>query len=526
MPAIAAACPLRGLPGLGGTLTNAWRRASLPNVVRVLLGVAVGLAELLAPEAVCATGFSLTPMLAQAAPSASDTLPGSSPSATPSELTPPTAQPAPASAPAPLPRNASKADLQKQYDELFQLLLKDPTNIDLTFRFAHIAAQIGNYESAVSALERLLLYDPKYPGVKLELADIYYHMGSYEMAKIYLKQAKEQEPNPSPQVAQREATLSDEIAGGGAHSQWTASALVGLRYQTHANASPAGAEIIVGGVPATLSSIFSRKADWNAFFNGNAQNNYDLEAKTNAKIESNVLVYYSKQIDLGNLDSAAIEVNSGPRFDVGNDEATFFNMRPYLLANEVLLGNEHYFWTVGAGLEVNRPITDQLRGTWDYEFRSQHFSHNDSVPGATGLSGPVHTFSQDLAYQVIENGSLGFETSYSLTDANLNFNSNHTLEFRLSYAQTIPLSSKFPQGPLVITPELYRIYTDYAVPNPGVNPFVTQNTQEWRYGATAKLGLTASVAANLHVVHEYIGSNYVSAKYNNTEVIMGLLWAY
>jgi len=420
----------------------------------------------------------------------------------------------------------AKGDLHKQYDELFQQLLKDPTNIDLTFRFAHVATQIGDYESAVSALERLLLYDPKFPDVKLELAEIYYHMGSYDMAKAYLTQAKAQEPNPSPQVAQREATLAEEIESGGAHSKWSASALVGLRYQTNANASPAGAQIIVGGVPATLSSVFSRKADWNFFVDGNAENVYDLGPKTKAKLESNVLIYYSKQFDLGSFDSAAIEVNSGPRFDVGDEDSTYFNTRPYLLANEVLLGNAHYFWTVGAGWEVNRPITEQLKATWDYEFRSQHFSNNATVPGAPGLGGFVHTLSLDLGYQLIENGSLDLETSYSITDANLNFNSNRALEFRLSYAQTIPLDWKFPQGPLVITPELYRIYTNADAPDPSVNPFVTSLTQEWRYGATAQLGLTSDIAASLHVVHEYIGANLVSSKYTNTEVIMGLLLTY
>ena len=420
----------------------------------------------------------------------------------------------------------SKEELRKQYDDLFQQLLKDPTNIDLTFRFAHVATQIGNYESAVSALERLLLYDPKFPGVKLELAEIYYHMGSFEMAKAYLDQAKQQEPNPSPQDAQREATLADEIASGGAHSKWSASALTGTRYQTNANAAPAGAQIIVGGVPATLSSINTRKADWNVFLDGNASNTYDLAPKANAKVETNVLVYLSKQIDLGTLDSQAVEVNSGPRFDVGDEDSTYFNTRPYVIGNEVLLGDAHYFWTLGGGWEVNRPLTEQLKVTADYEFRSQHFSNNPSVPTATALSGPVNTMSVNFSYQVMENGSLGLESSYAVTNARANFNSSDALEMRLSYAQTIPLTLKFPQGPLVITPELYRIYSQSYAPNPGLNPFVTEQTREWRYGATAQLGLTSDLAASFHLVHEFLGANIPAAKYTNTEVIMGLLVTY
>src|SRR5439155_22537992 len=50
-------------------------------------------------------------------------------------------------------------ELETQADQLFNQLLKDPKNVDLTLRYAEAAAKLGNYEAAISSLERLLLLD-------------------------------------------------------------------------------------------------------------------------------------------------------------------------------------------------------------------------------------------------------------------------------------------------------------------------------------------------------------------------------
>ncbi len=73
---------------------------------------------------------------------------------------------------------------------LFKELLKDPTNVDLNFRYAEAAVKQGNYEGAISALERLLLYNPNFPGAKLQLAELYARLGSYNAARAYLGQVE------------------------------------------------------------------------------------------------------------------------------------------------------------------------------------------------------------------------------------------------------------------------------------------------------------------------------------------------
>lgn len=73
--------------------------------------------------------------------------------------------------------------LEQQYEEAFQELFRDPGNLEKTFKFAELAVKVGNYETAISALERMLLVNPNLPRVRLELGVLYFRLGSYQVAK-------------------------------------------------------------------------------------------------------------------------------------------------------------------------------------------------------------------------------------------------------------------------------------------------------------------------------------------------------
>jgi cytochrome c-type biogenesis protein CcmH/NrfG len=51
-------------------------------------------------------------------------------------------------------------ELQQQFEQAFQHMLLDPANLDKSFKYAELGIQIGDYEAAISALERMLLYNP------------------------------------------------------------------------------------------------------------------------------------------------------------------------------------------------------------------------------------------------------------------------------------------------------------------------------------------------------------------------------
>src|SRR6266550_2853292 len=107
-------------------------------------------------------------------------------------------------------RTPAGTEQDEQATALFQLLLKDPTNVDLNFRYAEAAVKQGNYEGAISALERLLLYNPNFPGVKLQLAELYARLGSYSAARAYLAQV-ENSPDATPEARARVQAVRGEI---------------------------------------------------------------------------------------------------------------------------------------------------------------------------------------------------------------------------------------------------------------------------------------------------------------------------
>ena len=90
----------------------------------------------------------------------------------------------------------SSQSLQQQYDAAFAAMLADPANLDKTFAYAALAAQVDDLEGAISALERMLLIDPNLPRVQLELGVLYYRLGSYGAARSYLQSALQAQNMP------------------------------------------------------------------------------------------------------------------------------------------------------------------------------------------------------------------------------------------------------------------------------------------------------------------------------------------
>jgi len=91
--------------------------------------------------------------------------------------------------------------LEAQKDALFQQMLRDPANLDVTFAYADVSARLGDYEAAISALERMLLFNPALPRVQVELGALYFRMGSYDLARTYFEKAAT--GNPPPEVRAR-----------------------------------------------------------------------------------------------------------------------------------------------------------------------------------------------------------------------------------------------------------------------------------------------------------------------------------
>lgn len=62
---------------------------------------------------------------------------------------------------------AAAQDVAEQ-NRLYQQMVRNPTNHDITFEYARVATANTDYEAAIGALERLLFYNPRLTRVKYE----------------------------------------------------------------------------------------------------------------------------------------------------------------------------------------------------------------------------------------------------------------------------------------------------------------------------------------------------------------------
>src|SRR4051812_31940339 len=150
-----------------------------------------------------------------------------------------------------------------EYDELFRRGLREPANLDLSFRFAEAATRIGDYEAAIGALERMLFYNPNLPRVKLELGILYFRLGSYEMARSYFRGALAA-PDAPLEIRGRVEGFLAEIERRLSTTQWSVYGQTGLRHQSNANAGPSSSLVRGAGLDVILDRRYVRQPDWNA----------------------------------------------------------------------------------------------------------------------------------------------------------------------------------------------------------------------------------------------------------------------
>ncbi len=150
--------------------------------------------------------------------------------------------------------NAAAAQAPSEQELLFQKMLRNPKDIEVTFAYVKVATERGDYEAAIGALERILFYQPGLARVKYELGSLYFRLGSYEMARRYFREALAS-PGIDPATRDRiEASLPD------AEKQLQQSRLsgfvaTGLRYQTNASYAPTSG--VVRWLPARATPIGS-----------------------------------------------------------------------------------------------------------------------------------------------------------------------------------------------------------------------------------------------------------------------------
>jgi hypothetical protein len=442
---------------------------------------------------------------------------------------------APAGAAAQASAGREPASLEAQKDALFQQMLRDPANLDVTFAYADVSARLGDYEAAVSALERMLLFNPDLPRVQLELGALYFRMGSYELARTYFDKAAA--GNPPPEVRARVDQYLAEIEKSQSRHHLSGYFFSGFQYQTDANV--AGSSLILSPVgPVVLGNQFTKQASGTIFGSGSAVYSYDLETQNRDTLDVTAAGYLNHYFNslVNRLDLALLEVTAGPRFNfpngglIGDKPASF---RPYGIFDEVGLGWDQYFVAGGFGLEYDQIVWNDLALKGVFEFRQKSFTNASTRPLSTGLSGNDKLVSLQATKPVTANSALNLEFDYLDQSTQLGFYTNMSYAVAGSYRIRYDDPLGVTQYPWETSPFVGRLWSNYAAPDPccntsgnplpGIYPngFSSQLTQRWRFGVTQTWQVLPNIAIVLQLERDIISSNLPLYAYNNTSVLIG-----
>ena len=192
------------------------------------------------------------------------------------------------------PTSAARSQSAAEQNQLFQQMVRNPANHEVTFAYVKVATERGDYEAAIGALERLLFYNPKLTRVKYELGALYFRLGSYEMAKRYFKEALAS-PDIDAITKERVETYLPDTEKQLQPSRFSGFAQTGIRSQSNASFAPGGGVLRLGGQDLALLPTAQRKADINWFGLVGLSHDYDLQNQRGDILETRAVGYLTEQ---------------------------------------------------------------------------------------------------------------------------------------------------------------------------------------------------------------------------------------
>lgn len=420
---------------------------------------------------------------------------------------------------------AEPESLQAQYDATFQQMLRSPGNQDIMFKFAGIAMRLGNYEAAISTLERMLLFNPELPRIRLELGVLYFRLGSFDVSRSYLKRAIEAKDVPQ-EVRVRAESYLDEIDKRSSRNKFTGSVFFGMRYQTNVNAGPGSPGVRAEGIDAVLNDEFLGDDDYNFFASAVVQHDLDLHTQENETWRTIARAYWSRQFSLRQFDVSVLEATTGPRLAVFPDKFEDLSFRPYLLAGIVALEQARFFYTLGGGFEVRKPIGKRLIVEGGYELRRKEFRNTTRRPTSDGLSGYEHAVRFGGQFAITDAVLLNLRFSAVRDDARVKFNSNteYSVSSSLSVRYTAPF--QITSWPWRSVFAVSRVVSNYSDQNPAIDPDIERLDHEWRLTLTNSIGLTEQWSIILQFQRVINNSNLSNFEFDNDTVLLGASWRF
>lgn len=410
------------------------------------------------------------------------------------------------------------ADADPEFNALFHQSMKRPGDVELAFRLARRAIEVGDYEAAIGVYERILFYNPTLVRVKLELARLYYRLGAYESARAYF-QPIAQAPALSQAERDNVAAYLVEIDRRLETNQWSVYAQVGVRYQSNANYGPSSRLVLGQDVTALLPPGAAAQADGNAFALATIRHVYDFGNQRGDVWESNLNLYYSQQFQLDQLNLGYAEFNTGPRFALLPDALPGSSIRAYAIAGGVTLGGDGYVGTYGAGVSLYAPFSIYFAVEPFLELRQRDYQNSADYPTASFQSGTMWTAGANFSGRVTDDW--GWRGRFAYNDASGELPWYSYTNWSVDLALPIEFQGLWGVKRWMAIPTVGYSRFAYDAPNPFITRFITETDNQYRVGLALDVPIHEQWGLLTQIQYSWSDSTLPNYAFDNFSVSVG-----
>jgi tetratricopeptide (TPR) repeat protein len=413
-------------------------------------------------------------------------------------------------------------EVEARRDALLKQMIARPNDLDLAFQYATLSAQVGDYEGAISTLERMLIYAPNTPRLQLELGVMYYRLGAYDVARSYFEQALAN-PSMPPNVAAQIRLYLQQIALAADPPSFSATIFSAIRWESNANAGPGTQSVTLNGIDFTLDQQSVGRAGWSALNIGTLHYSHDLKHQGD-RIEFDALVYSTAYFDseLQDIDLDFFEATVGPSFNMkrwGLDKTRAYI---YAIGDMAFLGYDPYFSAPGAGVRLLSFAAD--RGVLDarIETRWRDFENSSNLPLNSQRTGQQTRAGATYSYYLTPGFVVTSQLYAQRENAEVGYWADWEIAFSGGFAWTFNNPLWQARYPWTLQVGGGVILRDYDDPDPTINPVKAEEDRQWWARTALVMPVAETWAIVPQVEYRDQDSNYDIRKFDDLMALIGV----
>jgi tetratricopeptide (TPR) repeat protein len=415
----------------------------------------------------------------------------------------------------------SPQETEARREALLKQMIARPNDLDLAFEYATLSSEAGDYEGAISTLERMLIYAPNTPRLQLELGVLYYRLGAYEVARNYFEQALAN-PNLPPSIAQQVKLYLQQLSLTADPPPFSATIFSAIRWESNANSGPGTQSVTLNGIDFTIDQQSVGQSGWSALNIGTLH--YSFNMKQGDRLELDALAYSTAYFEneLQDISLDFFELTLGPSFNMkrwGMEKSRVFL---YGIGDLAYLGYDPYFSAPGAGIRLLSFAAERSVLDARVETRWRDFENSSNIPTTSLRTGEQTRFGPTYSYYLTPALVLTTQGYAQREDAKAGFYTDWEIAFSGGFAWTFNNPLWKAKSPWTFQWGAGAIRRDYDDPDPTINPIDPETDRTfWTRGALV-LPIAETWALVPQVEYRDQRSNYDIYEFDDLTALLGV----